>query len=319
MEYQKLQRFETTDDAQVEGDISPVLPRVSGYVTKIYFDDNQKIKKGDTLITLDTADLKLKVQQAEIALLNAKAGLQVVKAGANTASSSIGSAEANVSAAEANARKADQDYNRMQKLLADKSITQQQFDAVKAQKEVADAQLLAAQKQVNTVSSQSAGASDQIQVAEAGIKQAEANLNLAKLQLSYAVITAPADGVVSKKNVEVGQLVQVGQPLCSIVSSDRVWVVANFKETQLTHMQVGQDVNVDVDAFKGNDLHGKVISFSGATGAKFSMLPPDNASGNFVKVVQRIPVKIEIDKNDPRYKNLIPGMSVSVSVDIAGK
>jgi membrane fusion protein (multidrug efflux system) len=316
MEYQKLQKFENTDDAQVDGDISPVLPKVSGFVTNIYFEDNQAVNKGDTLLRLDDKDLRLKVEQAEAALQSAKANLEVVKANSNTASASIGSAQANVDAAKARAWKAAQDFTRMQKLIEEHSITQQQFDAARAENEIATAQLEAARKQYNTVLTQETGAGDQVKVAQAVINQRETDLELARLQLSYTYITAPADGVVSKKNVQVGQLVQVAQPLCSIVSSGDMWVVANFKETQLAKMREGQEVSVSVDALDGDDIHGKVLSFSGATGAKFSLLPPDNASGNFVKVVQRIPVKIALDKNSPEYKKLKPGMSVDVSVDI---
>jgi membrane fusion protein (multidrug efflux system) len=316
MKYIELQKYESTDDAQVEGDISPVLPKISGYVTEIRFEDNQHVHKGDTLIRLDVGDLKIKLQQAVAALETARAGLTVAGAGVNTAGSTVEAAKANIEAAKVRVWKANQDLNRYQKLLADKSVTQQQFDAIEAEKESADAMLNAANKQIATYSSQQAGTMDQTKVAAATIKQREADVDLARLQLSYTAIISPTEGTVSRKAVQLGQFVQIGQPLCSIVSSNEVWVVGNFKETQLKKMHEGEKVKVEVDAYKSTEIEGKVASFSGATGAKFSLLPPDNASGNFVKVVQRIPVKIALDKNNSLYKKLKPGMSVNVSVNI---
>lgn len=343
-EFRYLQRHETTDDAQIDGDVDPVIPKVGGYVKEIRFQDNQLVKKGDTLVVLDDADFRIRVAQAEAALQSAMAAAGVSRSQVNVASATVQSSEAsvqtarnqvataqaNVAAAQARARKANQDFERYSRLLAEKTVPQQQFDAVQAERDAAQAQVQAAQAQLQTAqaqvnaagtqtgvtSSQRRASEGQISVAQASIKQRQADLDLARLQLSYTVVQAPISGVVSKRGVQVGQLVQPGQALCSVVSNSSLWVTANFKETQLQQMQPGQAVDIDVDAFGGEKLTGHVGSFAGATGAKFSLLPPDNATGNYVKVVQRIPVRIDIDKNSPLYAKLRPGMSVSVAVDL---
>lgn len=343
-EFQYLQRHETTDDAQVDGDVNPVIPKASGYVTAIRFKDNQYVKEGDTLFVLDDADYKIRLEQAEAALQSAMAAAGVSRSQVNVASATVQSsqasvqtardqvatAQANVAAAQARARKASQDFDRYSRLLAEKTVPQQQFDAVQAERDAAQAQLQAAQSQLQTAQSQVAAAGTQtsvtssqrrategqISVAQASIKQREADLEMAKLQLSYTIVRAPVSGVVSKRSVQIGQLVQAGQAVCSVVGTTNLWVTANFKETQLKQMQPGQSVDVDVDAFGGEKLTGHVGSFAGATGAKFSLLPPDNATGNYVKVVQRVPVRVELDKNSPLYAKIRPGMSVTVAVDL---
>ena len=343
-EFRYLQRHETTDDAQIDGNVNPVIPKVSGYVKAIRFQDNQVVKEGDTLVVLDDADYRLRVAQAQAALQSAMATAGVSRSQVNVASatvqssqvsvqtarSQVATAQANVTAAQARARKANQDFERYSRLLAEKTVPQQQFDAVQAERDAAQAQLQAAQAQLQTAQSQVSAAGTQtgvtnsqrrategqISVAQATIKQRQADLEVAELQLSYIIVRAPASGVVSKRAVQVGQLVQAGQALCSVVDNADLWVTANFKETQLQQMKPGQTVVVDVDAFGDEKLTGQVASFAGATGAKFSLLPPDNATGNYVKVVQRIPVRINLDKNSPLYAKLRPGMSVSVAVDL---
>ncbi|WP_020600646.1 HlyD family secretion protein [Spirosoma panaciterrae] len=343
-EFRYLQRHETTDDAQVDGDVNPVIPKASGYVKEIRFKDNQPVKEGDTLFVLDDADYRIRLEQAEAALQSALAAagvsrsqvavasatIQSSEATVQTARNQVATAQANVTAAQARARKANQDFERYSRLLAEKTVPQQQFDAVQAERDAAQAQLQAAQAQLQTAQSQVAAAGTQtgvtssqrrategqITVAQAAIKQRQADLEMAKLQLSYTVIKAPVSGVVSKRSVQIGQLVQAGQAVCSVVGNTNLWVTANFKETQLKQMQPGQTVDIDVDAFGGDKLVGHVGSFAGATGAKFSLLPPDNATGNYVKVVQRIPVRIELDKNSPLYAKIRPGMSVTVAVDL---
>lgn len=346
-EFRQLQRYETTDDAQVDGDVNPVIPKVGGYVKAIKFTDNQLVKEGDTLVVLDDADYKIRVAQAEAALQSAMASTGVIRSNVGvatatvqssqisvqTARDNVATAQANVAAAEARFRQAAKDFSRYERLLAEKTVPQQQFDAIQATRDAAEAQLKAAQAQLQTAQSQvkAAGsqttvtnsqrqaAGEQISVAQATIKQRQADLDMAKLQLSYTVVRASASGVVSKRAVQVGQLVQPGQSLCAIVNDAAVWVTANFKETQLAHMEAGQPVDIDVDAFDGAKVMGRVGSFAGATGSKFSLLPPDNATGNYVKVVQRIPVRIQLDKNSPLVAKLRPGMSVNVAVDIEGK
>lgn len=322
---------EETDDAQIEANISPVIPRVAGYVGDVRVHDNQTVKKGDTLIVLDQRDLLLKVNQAEAALATAQSNLGVARAATTaarsniaTSAASVGTIDAQIEAARINLWRASQDYERYANLIKDHSVTQQQYEQALAAKQTAEKQLQILQQQkrqassqTSAVSTQSGATASQINVAASVIKQREVELNEAKLNLSYAIITAPADGLVSKVNVQPGQFLQAGQPVFSIVLNDDVWVVANFKETQFNKMKIGQRVIVHVDAFPGRDFEAKLTSFSPATGARFALLPPDNASGNFVKVVQRLPVKIEFaNQNDPLLKQLRAGMNVNVDVNL---
>jgi membrane fusion protein, multidrug efflux system len=306
---------EATDDAQIEGNISPVLPRISGYVTEIRFEDNQLVHKGDTLIVLDDRDLRIKVLQAEAALENAKANVEAVRANTGTSSAAIRTANSNVELANVRVKKAQDDYARYEALFQQKAVTQAQFDAVRAERDAALSQLDVARKQFEASEMQSSATSEQVKVAQSVVQQRQADLDFAKLQLSYAVIIAPADGEVSKKNVQPGQFVQAGQALFSIVDETDIWVVANFKETQLDHMVPGQTVDVHVDAFEEMPLKGEIASFAAATGARFALLPPDNATGNFVKVVQRVPVKIRLKADKQVASKLRPGLSVSVVVN----
>ncbi|MBS1771932.1 MAG: HlyD family secretion protein [Bacteroidetes bacterium] len=322
---------EETDDAQVDAYISPVIPRVSGYVNEIKVTDNQMVKKGDTLLVLDDRDLRIKLEQAEAALAAAQSGVSIAEATTTASQANVATTEANVSALEAqieaakvNVWRATQDFNRYSNLIKDKSITQQQFEQAQAAKQTAERQLQviveqknAAIRQSKAAASQSNATSKQISVAEATIKQKQAEVDAAKLNLSYTVITAAQDGMVSKINIQPGQLVQAGQSLFNVVGDGSVWVIANFKETQLSKMKVGEKVTVSIDAFDGHEFEAKLVSLSPATGAKFTLLPPDNASGNFVKVVQRVPVKIAFtNPNDAMVKQLRPGMNAIVDVHL---
>ncbi|MEI9945632.1 MAG: HlyD family secretion protein [Chitinophagaceae bacterium] len=329
--YNHSLHHEDTDDAQVSGDISPVIPRIAGYITDVKVRDNQKVKKGDTLMILDSRDYVIKVEQAEAALqiaqtsLNsAKATTSAAKANIATSQASVGTIDAQIEAAKVTLWRASQDYDRYANLIKDHSITQQQFEQASAAKQTAEKQLSIlqeqknqAQQQTNAVSVQSNATASQINVADATIHQRQVDVDAAKLNLSYTVITAPQDGLVSKVNVQTGQFVQAGQPLFSVVHSENVWVIANFKETQLDKMKEGQRVIVTADAYSGHKFEAKLSSFSPATGATFALLPPDNASGNFVKVVQRLPVKIEFtDATDTLVRKLRPGMNVLVDVHL---
>ncbi|WP_366935564.1 HlyD family secretion protein [Chitinophaga sp.] len=325
------QHHEETDNAQIDANVSPVIPRVSGYVKEVRVKDNQHVKKGDTLVILDDRDLALKVQGAQAALLTAEANknaaqasTQAAAAGISTAEAQIGTIDAQIEAAKVNVWRANQDYERYANLIKDHSITQQQYEQALAAKQSAERQLdvlqrqkTAAARQTNVVSSQSTATSKQISLADAAIKQRETDVADAQLIQSYAVILAPEDGVLSKIYVQPGQYVNAGQSLFSVVLNNTPWVVANFKETQLGKMKLGQKVSVTVDAFPGKELDATITSFAPATGAKFALLPPDNASGNFVKVVQRLPVKIEFaNPNDEAVQRLRPGMNVLVDVHL---
>jgi membrane fusion protein (multidrug efflux system) len=321
---------EETDDAQIDANISPVIPRASGYVTQVLVKDNQKVKKGDTLVILDNRNEQIQVELAQASLIAAQSSLGVAQGNTTASKATIATYEANVStanaqieAAKVTLRRATQDYDRYANLIKDHTITQQQFEQAEAAKESAERQLQvladqknAANRQTSAATSQSNATGQQVSVANATIQQRQADLDNAKLNLSYTVITAPEDGRLSKVNVQIGQYLQAGQSLFSIVLDTNPWVVANFKETQLAKMRVGQRVVVHVDAYPGHDFEAKLTSFAPATGARFALLPPDNASGNFVKVVQRLPVKIEFTGNDQQVKDMRPGMNVDVDVII---
>jgi membrane fusion protein (multidrug efflux system) len=329
--YQHSLHHEETDDAQVSADISPVIPRVSGYVAEVRVRDNQRVKKGDTLLVLDNRDYIIRVEQAEAALGIAKSTLGSAQASTNaaraniaTSQASVGTIDAQIESAKITVGRATDDYNRYANLIKDHSITQQQYEQALATKQLAEKQLEILQQQknqasqqTNAVSVQSNATASQVDVAGATIKQRQVDVDAAKLNLSYTVVTATQDGLVSKVNVQPGQFVQAGQSVFSVVHSDDVWVIGNFKETQLDKMTVGQKVVIKVDAYPGHKFQATVSSFSPATGSTFALLPPDNASGNFVKVVQRLPVKIEFtEKSDTLIRKLRPGMNVFVDVHL---
>ncbi|MBD3583817.1 HlyD family secretion protein [Flavobacterium selenitireducens] len=321
---------ESTDDAQVEKNMNPIIPRVSGYVTKVYVKDNDYVKKGDTLFTIDDKDYVVRVEDAKAALAAAEGNLAVSKADVGSASAGVSVSEANVQSAGGNIEsakirltRAQQDYDRYKILYDKRSITKQQFEQAEAtfleaknQVKILQDQQKASAYQKSVSQARSTVSGKQTEVAAANINRAKAALAAARLNESYTVVTAAVDGQISKVNVQPGQLVQPGQSLFYIINNQDVWVVANYKETQLTKMVVGQKAAIHVDAFPDTEFEGEVISFSPATGARFSLLPPDNATGNFVKTVQRLPVKIALtNKNDAeKLKRLRPGMNVEVDV-----
>ncbi len=313
-EYLYYQNHETTDDAQIDADISPVVARVGGYVTEIRFQDNQYVKAGDTLVVLDDKDYKIRLEQAMAALTSVRQSVNVSKSNVTEAKTGITTAEANVEAAKVQVWKATQDFERYQNLYNDHAITKAQFDDAKAAKDAADAQLVVAQSQIPVQTKKVSANQSQVGATASNIATRQADIDYAKLQLSYTVIVAPVNGIVSKRNIQIGQLVQAGQTLFAIVHDGDVYVTANFKETQMGNLKIGDSVDVTADAFSDRKIEGIIQSFSGATGAKFSLLPPDNATGNFVKVVQRIPVKITLHADSAIMATLRPGMSVSVVV-----
>ncbi len=313
-EYLYYQKHEVTDDAQVDADISPVVARVGGYVQEIRFQDNQFVKAGDTLVVIDDRDYKIRLQQAEAALTSTKHTVDVSQSNVTEAKTGITTAEANVEAAKVQVWKTTQDFERYQNLYNDKAITKAQFDDAKAAKDAAEAQLVVAQTQIPVQVRRVSSNQTQVGAAASNIASRQADIDYAKLQITYTVIVAPASGVVSRRSIQVGQLVQAGQTIFSIVHENDIYVTANFKETQMEHLKLNDKVDVEVDAFPDQKIEGIVQSFSGATGAKFSLLPPDNATGNFVKVVQRIPVKITMQGDSTIINRLRPGMSVKVVV-----
>lgn len=316
-EYLYFSKHVDTDDAQIDGDISPVVARVGGYVKDIYFEENTKVTQDQVLVTLDDRDYKIKLEQAMAGQVGANAGVGVSQAQIAATAANTSTAKANIEAAKVKLNLAQKDYERYANLIKDGAITQQAFDQAKAQKETAQAAYTAAVDQYNAAVKQVGTTQSQLNVSSSGVTQRQSDVDFAKLQLSYTQIKAPATGIVSKKNVQKGQLVQAGQSLFAIVNDNSLFVTANFKETQLEKLRSGLKVKIEVDAYPDEELMGEIYNFSPITGAKGSLLPPDNATGNFVKVVQRVPVKIKLQSTNKELINkLRPGMSVKVSVAI---
>jgi membrane fusion protein (multidrug efflux system) len=313
-EYIYFSKHVDTDDAQIDGDISPVVARVGGYVDSIMFEENTHVNKGQLLVKIDDRDYKVKLEQAQAAQVGASAGINVGESQISTTTANSSSARADVESASARLDKMRKDYARYANLVQDGSVTRQQFDQAKADLDVAQANYNAARDKYKAALEQIATSRSQLKVTNTGVSQRQVDIDYAKLQLSYTDVKSPSSGVVAKKNVQIGQLVQAGQTLFSVVNDNSIYVTANFKETQLEKIKNGQKVNLDVNAYPDLKVEGTVYNFSPATGAKFSLLPPDNATGNFVKVVQRVPVKIKITGSKEDIAKLRPGMSVDVSV-----
>ncbi|MDY0905252.1 HlyD family secretion protein [Pedobacter sp. CFBP9032] len=314
VEWNYYSKHVDTDDAQIDGDISPVVARVGGYVKDINFEENTHVAQGQVLVKLDDDDFKVKLEQAQSGQKGANAGVGVAQSQIIATQANTSTAKANVAAARVKLNLANKDYARYANLVKDGSITQQAFDQAKATQESALAAFQAAQDQYTAAVKQVGTTQSQLAVSNNVISQRQSDIDFAKLQLSYTDIKAPATGIVSKKNVQKGQLVQAGQSLFSIVNDGSIYVTANFKETQLEKIRTGSKVEIEVDAYPDEKIQGEVYNFSPITGAKGSLLPPDNATGNFVKVVQRIPVKIKIHPSKEMLAKLRPGMSVKASV-----
>jgi membrane fusion protein (multidrug efflux system) len=309
--------FESTDDAFLEGDVHPISPRINGTVAKVLVDDNAHVEAGQPLVEIDPADLALAVQGSEADLAQARANANEVTSQIARAQADVETAIARIAQNAAQLKLAGLDFHRMEALASKGVISQQEFDAARA---AFDAATAAQQSLIAARVSAEAGlaaAQTQHAVALAQVQKAEAALSTAKLQVDYTIIRAPSTGRIAKKTVEVGQRLQPGQPVMAVVD-DQVWVVANFKENQLAHLRPGEKVNVRVDAVDGQSFQGVVDSFSPGTGAQFSLLPPDNATGNFTKIVQRVPVKIRFahEALAASASRLSPGLSAVVKVSV---
>jgi membrane fusion protein (multidrug efflux system) len=368
---------ESTDDAQVEGHVTPIAARVGGSVLNVPVADNQQVEAGAVLVEIDQRDFQIALARAEAELADAQAAalaatanvpitqttssgnVSTAQGGVQQALAAVTEAEHGITAAqarlvtaqarqreqEANATKAARDVERLRGLLAKDEIPQQQFDATVAAADASRAAAESASSQVQEAQSAIAVAQSRLASARAGqqqaaaglataqtgpqelvatraraaaaearVRQLEASVQQAKLNLEYATVKSPLKGIVSRKSVEPGQVIQPGQPLMTVIPLEKVWITANFKETQLEAMRPGQKVTVEVDAYGGREFSGHVESIAAATGARFSLLPPENATGNFVKVVQRIPVKIVLDEGQDAASLLRPGMSVTPTI-----
>ncbi len=292
--YVNALKYETTDDAYVESDIIQIAPRVSGQITEIFIEDNQKIKEGDIVAKIDDTDYKIKLDQAQALYEKALYSQKVAKAKLSAVNSEINMAK--------------KDLERYKNLYKAGAVSQQTLDSAKTKYDNTKAKLLAAEEDIMS--------NGDNKVADADIKALKAQRDQAELNLSYTNIKAPNTGSVTNRNVEKGKYVQVGQPLFAIVP-DKVWIEANFKENQVGKMKVGQEVTIKIDAYPNKKFKGKIDSIQRASGAKSSLFPPENAVGSFVKIVQRIPVKIIFTEEiNPEEYNIVAGMSVEPKVRV---
>lgn len=316
LKFVHLGRVEFTDNATVQQQIVPVNSRVRGYISKISFNEYEPVKKGDTLVIIDDAEMRLQVAQARADYQNALAGRDVADRSVGVASANVAVTDASIAEAKAVMELAVTDFERYKSLLEKGAVTRQQYDAAKTDMEAKKARYEMLARQRSASSSVVAETQQRIAQTDAGIELAKARLETAELNLSYCVIVAPCDGYTSRKEIQVGQLVQPGQTLLDVVDSSDVWVTANYKETQLQHIAPGSKVSIRVDAIPGAEFWGEVEAVSRATGASLSILPQDNSAGNFVKVRQRVPVRIVFtpDNKPSMMEQLRAGMNVECEV-----
>ncbi|HYZ23025.1 MAG TPA: HlyD family secretion protein [Rhodopila sp.] len=300
--------YETTDDAFIDAYTSQIAPRVAGQVTALLFADNQHVTAGQVLLRIDPRDYQARLDQALAQLASAEATRQQAQAQLVAQQANLRQTEANIAVAQADLVQARQDYDRF-KTINPAAVTRQQIDTATATFHAAGARLEAAQASRGAAEAQVQSAQAQLAAAEASVKQAQANTETARLQLSYCTILAPVSGIVTHRTVDLGNYVGPGQPLFALVQDGR-WVTANFKETQLADMRPGQEVTIDIDAVPAETFHGRVDSFQSGTGSVFSTLPAENATGNYVKIVQRVPVKIVFEDDRVNDYPIAPGMSV---------
>jgi membrane fusion protein (multidrug efflux system) len=307
--------YETTDDAYLHSNIVLISPRVQGYVTQIAVNDNQAVKQGDVLVTIDDRDYQAKVIQAQADVNAEIAHIERLQAMKVSQQAHIEAAGANMAAAQAKREQIQKDLQRFNNLIERGSAAKQSLDKVQSESKQAAAELRGSQASASAEHSQLATLDIEITETEAHLENAQASVTLAKIDLEHTQVKAPVDGIIGNRGVQLGQLVRPGVALASLVQNSNIWVEANFKETQLRHMRLGQPVAIKVDAYPDLDLTGKVDSFSPASGSEFSILPEENATGNFTKIVRRVPVKIAFDASE-NIRLLRPGLSVAVKVKV---
>lgn len=310
--------IEKTDDAQIEQYISPVNVKVPGYIKEIRFTEHQYVQKGDTLMIIDDREYVIALQQAEAALIDARSGRKVVGNTVNTASTSAAVFESTIEEAELRVEKLQRDYDRYSRLLERKATTPVVVEQYRTELDMAKARVSALRRQSEAARSTVSEVNQRRENADAAIMRAEAAVDMARLNLSYTVITAPADGFLGRRSIEVGQLVNPGQTITTLMPDDSKWVVANFKETQMAHIRIGQKAEIRIDAMPGTVLNGTISAISSATGSKYSMIPTDNSAGNFVKIQQRIPVRIDFTDSISTELNrrMAAGMMCEIKVDV---
>ena len=310
-------RTETSNDAQIEQYISPVNLRASGYISKVCFTEHQSVRKGDTLLILDDREYRIRVMEAEAALKDALAGNAVINSTLNTTQASASVFEASIAEVEIRLAKLEKDRQRYENLLERNAATPIQLEQIATEYDATKKKLEALKKQQKAALSGVQEVSGRRENTEAAVQRAKAALEMAKLNLSYTVVVAPCDGKLGRRAIEEGQYIPAGQTITYIMPDSKKWIIANYKETQVENLHVGQDVAVTVDAISDREFKGKITAISGATGAKYSLVPTDNSAGNFVKIRQRIPVRIDFtDLSEEDNERLAAGMMAVVKAKL---
>lgn len=305
-------QYEETNDAQVESFINPVSARAGGYIQRVCFNEHQLVKEGDTLVIIDDREYRAQLAVAEASKEDAHAQLIVLAASIRSAETGTRVNHDQIKGAQARYIQQQQDIKRYTNLVKEEAATGADLEQVKARYDVAESDYSAAQNSLKTSEARIAELKTHFALLQADIKRKQAALDLARLNLSYTVIRAPYTGRLGRKTILEGQQIQPGQPLVSIINEGEKWITANFKETQVAGMYIGQPVEIQIDALDSKTFKGRIIAIAGSTGSRFSLLPPDNSTGNFVKIIQRVPVKIEF--SDEQAGNIVPGMNVTVAV-----
>jgi membrane fusion protein (multidrug efflux system) len=313
--FEERQHYESTDNAYLKTNSVLITPKVSGYIVELRIDDNQAVKQGEIVAVIDERDYQAKLEFAQAQVIEAQAHIQKILATKNIQHANIASADAQVSVVEAKRQQINQDLHRFNALIERGSAPRQTLDNIQAQSKQAAAELRGSQAAVSAQQKQLTSFDSEIAEAEAKVKQAQAQVSLAKIDLENTKIRAPFDGVIGHRGVQLGAFVQAGTNLAYLLETQKIWTEANFKETQIENMKVGQPVKIHVDAYPNLNFTGKVESFAPASGSEFSLLPAENATGNFTKIVRRVPVKIVFDSNE-NTALLKSGLSVTVKVQV---
>jgi membrane fusion protein (multidrug efflux system) len=308
-------QYEATDNAYLRSNIVLISPKVQGYVTALAIDDNQAVKQGEVLVTIDDRDYQAKVAQAEADITAEQAHIRRLQAMKISQQARVEAARANITASKARQEQTKKDLKRFTNLINRGSASAQSLDKIQSESKQTTAELRALHSTLEAEQNQLATLDIEIAETEARLKNAQAQLRLAQIEREHTKVRAPVDGIIGKRGVQLGQLVRPGVTLAYLIENHKIWVEANFKETQLEHMRAGQPVSIKVDAYPELELRGKVDSFAPASGSEFSILPAENATGNFTKIVRRVPVKIVFDDGQD-IDLLKPGLSVEAKVKV---
>lgn len=310
-----IYKNEFTNDAQVQEYINPVISRAGGFIVEMRFEENQRVKKGDTLLLIDNREYVIQQAQTEAALMNAKAQLLVLESRITTLKKVAQVDKSQIEVAKAELWKQNLEFERYKKLVKVESATQQQLENIEASYNISKAEYQSAQDDYDAALSAVDDAKAQEAVLRAEVKRLDALLDRHKLDVTYTAVTASYDGIMGRRVIEIGQMIDAGEILAYIVNEETdKWVVANYKETQIENMKLGDTAHFTADAFSNRVFSGVIISFSPATGSSFSLLPPDNSTGNYVKIVQRIPVRIRVTGTKEEINLLKAGMNVNVTI-----